>query len=357
MKKVLRSSLLLIFATALSQESNDYKYEGAPYYPEQKLEAADSLKWPLTFELGIDVKDIKYIDIDKDEFTARFMVNSFSKYDDSYVSKSSDTISLDWREWFAIYLKDDERSFLGNHNSYDKNEYSYLIPENRFRKDVYLVEAPFDLNWNFRKFPFDKQELKIGFTTLADTSIVKLVQSTFLESNISKSLAGIKDGYSVKKIKTESTYNIDESDQILISPDKFRGLVTQTLFFTITLDRSGSWLFFKLFTGGILSYIISCMIFLIPFKEFESKVTLGVGAIFGAIGNRYFVDSIMPNVQVFTKADAVSNLILIMVVFNLLVMILQNSDKQFLPYLQKTNYALFYSIYYFMVLLIAILLW
>jgi hypothetical protein len=109
--------------------------------------------------------------------------------------------------------------------------------------------------------------------------------------------------------------------------------------------------------GGILSYIISCMIFLIPFKEFESKVTLGVGAIFGAIGNRYFVDSIMPNVQVFTKADAVSNLILIMVVFNLLVMILQNSDKQFLPYLQKTNYALFYSIYYFMVLLIAILLW
>ena len=52
-----------------------------------------------------------------------------------------------------------------------------------------------------------------------------------------------------------------------------------------------------------------------------------------------------------------SNLILIMVVFNLLVMILQNSDKQFLPYLQKTNYALFYSAYYFMVLLIAILIW
>ena len=78
MKKVLRSSLLLIFATALSQESNDYKYEGAPYYPEQKLEAADSLKWPLTFELSIDIKDIKYIDIDKDEFTGRFIVNSFS---------------------------------------------------------------------------------------------------------------------------------------------------------------------------------------------------------------------------------------------------------------------------------------
>ena len=92
-------------------------------------------------------------------------------------------------------------------------------------------------------------------------------------------------------------------------------------------------------------------------REFESKVTLGVGAIFGAIGNRYFVDSVLPGVQLFTKADALSNLIIFMVVVNILIMILQYSEKTFLPYLQSAKNALFYSIYVFTILLIAILLW
>ena len=170
-------------------------------------------------------------------------------------------------------------------------------------------------------------------------------------------MENLKDGFSIESVDYNYSYNIDESDLIMTSPGVTRGLVTETLEIILNLDRQGSWVFLKLFLGGILSFIISCLMFLIPFKEFESKVTLGVGAIFGAIGNRYFVDSTMPNVQVFTKADAVSNLILIMIIFNLLVMILQNSDKQFLPYLQKTNYALFYSIYYFLVLITAILIW
>ena len=97
--------------------------------------------------------------------------------------------------------------------------------------------------------------------------------------------------------------------------------------------------------------------FLIPHKEFESKVTLAVGAIFGAIGNRYFVDSTMQNVQVLTKADAISNLILILIVFNILVMILQTSDKSFFKYFQSTKNSFFYSIYSFLVLLFVIILW
>jgi len=78
---------------------------------------------------------------------------------------------------------------------------------------------------------------------------------------------------------------------------------------------------------------------------------------FGAIGNRYFVDSVLPGLQLFTKADAVSNLIIFMVVVNILIMILQYSEKTFLPYLQSTKNALFYSIYVFTILFIAILLW
>ena len=167
----------------------------------------------------------------------------------------------------------------------------------------------------------------------------------------------LKDGFNVHSIDYNYTYNQDESDLILVSPNEVRGIVTETLEIILNLDRQGSWLFLKLFIGGILSYFLSCLIFLIPSKQFESKITLLVGAIFGAIGNRYFVDSVLPGVQVFTKADAVSNLIIILVVFNILIMILQHSSKNYFRFFQSPKNAFFYSLYSFTILLMAILIW
>ena len=97
--------------------------------------------------------------------------------------------------------------------------------------------------------------------------------------------------------------------------------------------------------------------FLLPFNELESRVNLAVGAIFGAIGNRYFVDSTLPSVQIFTKADAINNLIIIMVVLNILIMILQNSDKTIFAKIQKNKNAFLYSICYFLFFVILILIW
>ena len=82
-----------------------------------------------------------------------------------------------------------------------------------------------------------------------------------------------------------------------------------------------------------------------------------MGAIFGAIGNRYFVDSILPNVQILTKADLINNLIIAGIVFNILVMLLQHSKYEHFPYFQNEKNALFYSLYAFLVLLAAILIW
>ena len=117
-------------------------------------------------------------------------------------------------------------------------------------------------------------------------------------------------------------------------------------------------LFLKLFLGGIISFLISCLIFLLPIKSrLESKINLGVGGIFGAIGNRYYVDSVLPEIQVFTKADAISNLVILMVFLNILVMVLQQSEKTYFPYFQSTKNALYYSIYSFSIIFIAILLY
>jgi len=275
-------------------------------------------------------------------------------------TKFSNTISLLHEDFFEIYIK--ESNLSGEHQSdpnyyFKKNSYDYLFYDGFKTKSVKLVEAPFDHNWNLRNYPFDKQQLKFKFITTVDTSIIRLRPSKKFPSTFNNSMDNLKDGFNIKSIEYNYSYNTDQSDLILVSPNNVRGIVTESFEIILNLDRKGSWLFLKLFMGGILSFLISCLVFLIPVTEFESKITLAVGAIFGAIGNRYFVDSVLPGVQVFTKADAVSNLVVLMVVFNILIMILQHSNKNYFRFFQSPQNALFYTIYTFIILFVAILVW
>lgn len=350
---VLTSSLVF------SQEIN-YKYSGEPYYPEQVLNNQDSLVWPIVFDVSIDVKDIKGLDEKKDQFFSKLVVSSFSKYGLEYITNTGDTINLAPDEFFDLYTKENSLATNGiaEPNYYLKKNYNYLFYDNFNLKSVYLVESSFDHNWDLSNFPFDSQKLKFKFITKVDTSIISLRPSHKFKSTFSKSMENLKEGFNIESIDHNYTYNHDESDLIKISPKTTRGLVTETLEIVLNLNRQGSWVFLKLFMGGILSFLVSCMIFLIPkYKELESKVTLGVGAIFGGIGNRYFVDSSLEGVQVFTKADAVSNLIIFMIIFNILIMILQNSKYDFILFFQSKFNSLAYSIYAFVVLLLGILLW
>lgn len=350
------------FAQQQSQTKDlDYKYQGAPYYPEEYLRSDDSLKWPIVIDISIDIKDIKDIDLKNDEFFANLIVSSYSEYDTSYVTIENETIDLSHEELFAIYLKENDLTgeLISDPEYYEDSEiYEYLFYDNFKTKRVRRVGAPFDINWNLRDFPFDKQELKFKFTTTLDTTVIKLRPSKKFPSSFSNTLENLKDGYNVGGLSYNYSYNQDKSNLILISPGERRGIVTETLEIILTLDRQGSWLFLKLFLGGIISFLISCLIFLLPIKSrLESKINLGVGGIFGAIGNRYYVDSVLPEIQVFTKADAISNLVILMVFLNILVMVLQQSEKTYFPYFQSTKNALYYSIYSFSIIFIAILLY
>lgn len=355
-----RLYFLLLLTLSVNSQEIDYKYLGEPYYPEQFLSEEDTIRWPLIFDISIDVKDIKGFDQTKDDFFSKVVVSSFSEYDQSYVTKLGDTIDLRHEEFFDIYTK--ENSFTNieefSPNYYSKEEYDYLFYDNFKLKSVKLIEGLFDHNWNLRNFPFDSQQLRFKFITKVDTSIIKLRPSRNFPSSFSSNMENLKEGFTIKSVDYNYSYNVDESDLIKVSPGQTRGLVTESLDIILNIDRKGSWLFLKLFMGGVLSYLVSCMIFLIPkYRELESKVSLGVGAIFGGVGNRYFVDSSLEDVQVFTKADAVSNLIILMIILNILIMILQNSRFNFLPFFQSKWNSMIYSIYAFTLLLIGILIW
>jgi hypothetical protein len=202
---------------------------------------------------------------------------------------------------------------------------------------------------------------------------VLLKPSKAFASTFEENMRNLKPGYTIVGIDHRSEYKEISTERINTAPDVMRPQILQSLIFELKVKRGGLVLFFKIFTGGLLSFLISCLVFLIPLKDLDSRISLAVGGIFGAIGSSAFVYEVLPVVNVFTKADAINNLIIAMVVFNILVLLLQQStfkrinvDGKYMyktvesPYfksLQDSKFAFFYSIFAFCVLLTAILLW
>ena len=154
---------------------------------------------------------------------------------------------------------------------------------------------------------------------MQDTSIVRLNQSKEFKSSINKNITDLIDGYEITGVSHSNQFRTGFSKTI----SGGKALVFDTLVYEININRDGSFLYFKLFFGTFLSFLISYLVFFIDYKEFETRITLSVGGIFGAVGNRYFVESIMPEVQVLTKGDLINNLVILLIVMNIFIVIMQ----------------------------------
>ena len=371
-----------------------YKNFGSPYYPEVKLTEEDSLSWPIIYELSVDFIDIKDLDVNNNFFWTELVFNTYSKYGFQYVTENGDELPMRHSDWITIDLKTSEKMFLGNlieldrsglyevystptddepsSTDYDYQNYPSLY-DNMYSKTSLFLENEFDHKWNLGNYPFDTQKLVFEFKTQLDTSIVTIQPSKKFISSFKNNMRNLTSGYEVTDVTYKSEYNSIPSDVILVSPNIKRPTVTQSFLVELNVKRSGTVLFFKIFTGGILSFFISCMVFLIPLKELESRVNLAVGGIFGAIGSSAFVYDVLPVVNVFTKADAINNLIIVMVVFNILVLLLQQMtfkrvhtngkyiyktvEVKYFQKLQNSNYSFFFSIIIFSSSLLLILIW
>ena len=353
----------------------DYKRFGSPYYPEVKLVEEDSLKWPMIFDVSMDFKDIKDLDVKNNFFVGKFVFDIYSKYDLEFNSINGDSLDLSHPEWVQLYLKESEIRYFGPlvYARRDVSEDSILFYGNKFTKSSMYVENEFDHSWNLGNYPFDTQKLLFEFQSTVDTSLVKIQPSSKYKSTFEPIMRNLTEGYLITDVTYRSDYKTSMSTVLQMTPTLKRPEVTQNFIVELNIKRKGNVLFFKIFTGGILSYFISCMVFLIPLRELESRINLAVGGIFGAIGSSAFVYEVLPVVNVFTKADAINNLIIGMVVFNILILLLQqgtfkriNVDGKYLyetneikwfRNLQDSKFSFFYSIFVFFVILSAILLW
>ena len=318
---------------------NDF-FNNDSFYPYIDLNRdLDSISFPIKIKTKIDLEEIMGLDTRNNQFFMSLNYYFYTEQAPLFLNHKKDTINfVDFEQ--NEYIKAD----IINSDRTEKNSRTYFgydfITDNHMYYNS--LKSDFFHNWDLSDYPFDTQKLQFEIKAEIDTSIVRFNESKFYKSSYNK-VNGLIKGFNIDKIDFEEKFEVQPEVNTF-----YPGIIRETVYpiasFNIEVSRSGGWLFVKLFLGSYLAFLISWIVFLIPTKEFGSRISLTVGGIFGAIGNRYFVDSSLPVVQVLTKADIINNLILLLLIFNILIVIYQKNKKNSLKFINNKTAMLFSGI-------------
>jgi hypothetical protein len=156
-------------------------------------------------------------------------------------------------------------------------------------------------NWNVEDFPFDSQHLKIQIeNSLYDRSLLVFkpdVKGSKFDAD--EALAG----WDIRNFKVEAIDNVYETSFGDDRPDK-DNQVFSAFVISMDIDRNAWGLFLKIFIGMYIAFLIA-MVSLAPHPdELEPRFGLPVGGLFAAVGNKYIIDSILPESTSFTLVDS-----------------------------------------------------
>lgn len=210
--------------------------------------------------------------------------------------------------WMWVLYKNDSLAPLETTEFVNAKEYTYSLPYIEKRGDLFwgsqkckaLVKNP----WNIENFPFDRQKIHIELEesdkdTSAMVYLADIKNSTFDKTiNI--------NGWEIIDFNIEAvthTYQTTYGDPELIGESSYPEAVI-----TLLLERDNFGLFIKLFTGVYVAFLISLMVFFIDPVDIDPRFGLSVGGIFAAVGNKYIVDSILPESIKFTLVDIIHDL-------------------------------------------------
>ena len=88
---------------------------------------------------------------------------------------------------------------------------------------------------------------------------------------------------------------------------------------------------------------MSLSAFTIRKANFGSRIDVSVGALFIAVGNKYFVESVTPMVQVLTKADIINNISLLLIIMNVVFIVAQHRTDINIGKFEDSHFTLKFS--------------
>lgn len=153
--------------------------------------------------------------------------------------------------------------------------------------------------WKITEFPFDRQRLRFSIENSMYDANELVFKADTLGKHYGKYFlnAWEKDSFNIKtEIKEyETSFGDPALDQPHSEYSAFR--------VTIVVHRESWELFFKLFLGMYISFLISMVCFYIHPDNMDSRLALSVGSLFAVIGNKYIIDSTLPESNTFSLVD------------------------------------------------------
>jgi len=156
-------------------------------------------------------------------------------------------------------------------------------------------------SWMVHDYPFDEQHLELHIENAQyDTRDFIFVPDT---GGVPYDPKLAISGWEITKSTVYTNlhfYETNFGDVTLTKPH------SEYSAFNISFDiKRDAWgLFFKLFLGMYVAFLITFVCIFIHADNIDSRFALSVGALFAAVGNKYIIDSILPESSAFTLVDS-----------------------------------------------------
>lgn len=160
-------------------------------------------------------------------------------------------------------------------------------------------------SWKVADFPFDEQHLRVQIENALFDNNSLVFKPDLKGSTYDK--ADALDGWNIKNFKVSNVTNDYETGFGDPSPE--RSLQNFSAFLIeMDIERNAWGLFMKIFIGMYIAFLISIISFTIRVSELEPRFGLPVGGLFATVGNKYIIDSILPETSSFTLVDSLHTL-------------------------------------------------
>jgi hypothetical protein len=162
-------------------------------------------------------------------------------------------------------------------------------------------------SWKIANFPFDRQKLRLSIeNSQYDSKAFVFVPDTIGDHYDKRFTI---NGWTIDSFIVSSGTKIYETgfgDETLAKPH------TEYSAFRvrIAINREAGGLFWKMFIGMYIAFLISYVCFYIHADSIDSRFGLSVGSLFAVIGNKYIIDSALPESTSFTLVDTLHGLTL-----------------------------------------------
>jgi hypothetical protein len=240
------------------------------------------------------------------------------------ISMTNGEYSTTFDLWF-LHKKDSleiEKNFEIANNKTFQIQSSSLEKLNGWNWVSAKIVGKMQQDWITHNFPFDKQVLLIKLeNTLYDNRQVVFepdVAGSKLDKNFSLT------GWEIEKFEIKhnpSKYETSYGDPSLSEESSEYSAVDILIY----IKRNSWGLFFKVFLGLYIALLIASLVFVVPAADLNSKFGLAIGGLFAAVGNKYIVDSSLPESNAFTLSDQIHALTFSFILFYILLSALTHS--------------------------------